>query len=336
MKCRKSRPAGICAGQRGSPAVNLRRHDFRVPASRTSRATRRSPAYLRAARSCGSPVVSARSGCPGPCDPSGTNGAWFRRAIGRDRLALGTVCTIFVSVKLFCYGTHSRRAARRPQRRLPPLHEIPDPQNPARLLQLRRLHPRGGWPHRIPHQGGVPRPEPLESTRLHPRELHGRSPRPARTGRQLRLRADHVQRGHARRLRVRQAGQSDAPRTSHRPAHQLFAGHLPPAGGAGPLGHRRHLLLARQHRPDYRPHQARRRPHERRRRHPAGRGAEHPARGGFDPLLLDLPARALPADPVAEHRIPEGRLQRRPVDPAQTLAAQNPAGDQFRGCAGPI
>lgn len=38
------------------------------------------------------------------------------------------------------------------------------------------------------------------------------------------------------------------------------------------------------------------------------------ARRGLDTFLLDLPARALQADPAAEHRIPQGRLQRATAD----------------------
>lgn len=60
------------------------------------------------------------------------------------------------------------------------------------------------------------------------------------------------------------------------------------------------------------------------------------ARRGLDTFLLDLPARALQADPAAEHRIPQGRLQRATADSAQACPAENPAGHQLRGGRGTL
>jgi len=45
---------------------------------------------------------------------------------------------------------------------------------------------------------------------------------------------------------------------------------------------------------------------------------------------------ALQADPAAEHRIPQGRLQRATADSAQACPAENPAGHQLRGGRGTL
>ncbi len=198
------------------------------------------------------------------------------------------------------------------------------------MLQLRRLHTRRRRPHRIADQPGVPGPQPVESALVHAGKFDARSPR--RTGRRrfVRLHPDDVQRRRTGRLQFRQDRQAAPPADTRGTADLVLERHLPPHRGAGSLGARLHLLLARQQRPHHRHHQAGRRQDERRGRHSAGRRAGDSAGRGLDSLLLDLPARAVPPAADAEHRISEGRPQRAAADSAQTGPAQNPAGDQLR------
>ena len=217
-----------------------------------------------------------------------------------------------------------------------PLHEIPHPQNPAGLLQLRRVYSRRRRTYRVADQSGVPRPEHVEPAVIHTRQLDARGAGPARTRRFVRLHPDDVQRGGTGRLHVRQDRQGAPSADSRGAAHLLLERHLPPHRGAGPFGTRLHLRLARQHRPDHGDHQAGRGQDERRGGYRRGRRAGHSAGRGLDPLLLDLPARTLQTDPAAEHRIPEGRPQRTAADPAQTRTPQDPARHQLRGGRGAL
>ena len=129
--------------------------------------------------------------------------------------------------------------------------ETDSPQNPAGLLQLRRVYSRRRRTYRVADQSGVPRPEHVEPAVIHTRQLDARGAGPARTRRFVRLHPDDVQRGGTRRLHVRQDRQGAPSADSRGAAHLLLERHLPPHRGAGPFGTRLHLRLARQHRPDH-------------------------------------------------------------------------------------
>ena len=174
-----------------------------------------------------------------------------------------------------------------------PLHEIPHPQNPAGLLQLRRVYSRRRRTYRVADQSELPRPEHVEPAVIHTRQLDARGAGPARTRRFVRLHPDDVQRGG-------NWTSSRSPRSSRSAIRRFPWRCSPPSRRTSTAASRNQdrsgldyifgwhgntdLIMAiiklvedKMNAEGYR----------------RGRRAGHSAGRGLDPLLLDLPARTL-------------------------------------------